>query len=272
MRCLAGRGEGAGSVRWRGRRPHAAWTPPPVVAAAAKKRLEELEKKRQLRMEGKETGSSGEEEEEEEEESEEESGEESEEEGESESESEAASGSEQSKEGEGEEAVRRGRRSRKKGHAAKGADPERGEEEMPYVIECPSSFEALSDLVAQWGSRLRTLLDRILTCTSVHLAAENRGKLEKLLELLLRYLAAMGALQPYDVDMGDAVATGAPPRGVSQAGRCWLGPADPPPPSLSGALSSFPPCHATAAAQPASALRTSFRAPRSRASDARSSA
>jgi nucleolar protein 14 len=55
----------------------------------------------------------------------------------------------------------------------------KGGSELPFVIDAPKSFEALKSLVDNRSvADLLVIIQRIRTCNSIHLAAENRRKMQ----------------------------------------------------------------------------------------------
>jgi nucleolar protein 14 len=84
-------------------------------------------------------------------------------------------------------------------------------EELPYVLECPATLERLDRVINRWcppnregtGEKLFLVFSRIHKLTSIHLRAENRGKLGKLFTLLLAYVTKMKAFPAAGKDYFD---------------------------------------------------------------------
>eukprot|EP00003_Mantamonas_plastica_P009023 TRINITY_DN181_c2_g1_i1.p1 TRINITY_DN181_c2_g1~~TRINITY_DN181_c2_g1_i1.p1 ORF type:complete len:674 (-),score=276.34 TRINITY_DN181_c2_g1_i1:90-2003(-) len=65
---------------------------------------------------------------------------------------------------------------------------EAAKREIPYTFECPTEHEQLLDLFqGRTASDQKIILDRIRICTHISLSADNRGKLEKLMEVLIEH-------------------------------------------------------------------------------------
>lgn len=84
------------------------------------------------------------------------------------------------------------------GEAPVPAAAEQVDAAIPFVFDCPTTLSELQAVTDKWcrtAAHLRTVLARIRACNSLHLRAENRGKLTTLVRLLLK-LAARMAAQP----------------------------------------------------------------------------
>mmetsp|Transcript_31037 Transcript_31037/g.41006 ORF Transcript_31037/g.41006 Transcript_31037/m.41006 type:complete len:893 (-) Transcript_31037:166-2844(-) len=67
--------------------------------------------------------------------------------------------------------------------------------EMPYVFECPGSMDQLLALFEKYAESVDdvcTIVDRIIKCHNLKLAAENREKMHNLYDLLLRRFIMVG--------------------------------------------------------------------------------
>lgn len=107
-----------------------------------------------------------------------------------------------------EEDDRRSKRQRKRAKKLNQGQEEEEEEEehaeddgLPFLIECPSNIREFVEFRGTYHHvPLDTILDRIRKTNSVHLGAENRQKLNKLIEILIEYqsIAAEQACQLRD--------------------------------------------------------------------------
>eukprot|EP01029_Cantina_marsupialis_P022244 TRINITY_DN5419_c0_g1_i1.p1 TRINITY_DN5419_c0_g1~~TRINITY_DN5419_c0_g1_i1.p1 ORF type:complete len:911 (-),score=356.63 TRINITY_DN5419_c0_g1_i1:165-2897(-) len=67
---------------------------------------------------------------------------------------------------------------------------EAAEKELPFMLNCPGNYEEFAILLEEYGTDSITLdkiCDRLMKGHSIHLAAENRNKMQTLLGVLLRH-------------------------------------------------------------------------------------
>ncbi|KAI5056535.1 hypothetical protein GOP47_0028353 [Adiantum capillus-veneris] len=77
-------------------------------------------------------------------------------------------------------------------HAAKTTKPSRSMGELPFVIEAPKNLQEFKSLVdGRPITDLLVIIQRIRTCNSIRLAAENRRKMQVFYGVLLQYFASV---------------------------------------------------------------------------------
>merc|ERR1719181_2227626 len=76
----------------------------------------------------------------------------------------------------------------------------KGEEGLPYSLECPTRKRAIDALLAGRGPQTAVkLVQRVRTCTAVSLAAENREKLRTFFIALLDYVSNVAVREDGDL-------------------------------------------------------------------------
>ena len=94
----------------------------------------------------------------------------------------------------------------KKKTAAKKAAAD-GSDDMPYVLSCPNTVASFIEMVGRYAlpsaapTKIKTLLERINACNSVHLPSKtagttNRDKIGRLFAIVLHYLVSVGQSNP----------------------------------------------------------------------------
>ena len=80
-------------------------------------------------------------------------------------------------------------------------------DDMPYVLPCPNTVASFIEMVGRYAlpsaapAKIKTLLERINACNSVHLPSKtagttNRDKIGRLFAIVLHYLVSLGQSNP----------------------------------------------------------------------------
>lgn len=70
---------------------------------------------------------------------------------------------------------------------------------IPFVIDCPTSFEEFFDLIANRSvDEISTIIERIIKCTHPSLGSDNKEKMENLFAILLQYIDEISSSSEMD--------------------------------------------------------------------------